>query len=181
LSTDSRLEKILEELSQSRLPPVQDWHPEHTGVVDICIRANGDWFYKGTLIQREKMVKLFSTVLRVDDDGHTYLVTPHERLRIEVEDAPFTAVFMQVHGAPDATAFVFTTNVGDQVIADTTHPIEVEYSEPDGEPRPYILVRDRLRALISRSLFIELAEYVENREGCFGIVSRDCFMPFYRG
>ena len=179
MSTDPRLARILENISERSLPPVQDWQPDRTGVVDIRILSDGGWLYQGTPINRHRMVQLFSTVLRVDDDGETYLVTPQERLRIQVDEAPFTAVLMEVRGAPEATTLLFTTNVGDKVVADTAHPIVVEYEEPEGEPKPFILVRDRLRALISRSVFIELAEHVEQREGTLGVLSRDCFMPLY--
>lgn len=180
MSTDPHLARILEDISERTLPPVQDWQPSRTGVVDIRILSNGDWLYGGTPIHRHRMVQLFSTVLRADEDGETYLVTPHERLQIQVDEAPFTAVSMELHGTPEANALVFTTNVGDKVVADAAHPIEVEYDEPDGEPKPFILVRDRLRALISRSVFIELAEHVEEREGSLGVLSCDCFMPLYR-
>lgn len=122
------------------------------------------------------MVKLFSTVLRADDDGHTYLVTPQERLKITVEDAPFTAVLLEQHGAPEALALVFTTNVGDQIVADELHPITVSYDEPGGEPSPYVLVRDRLKALISRSVYYELVDLAEERNGVIGLESRGFFM-----
>ncbi len=170
------LRSIVEAISAQSLPPVQAWHPEKTRDVDIRIMRNGDWLYQGSRIERPRMVKLFSTVLRVDDDGDTYLVTPQERLRIVVEDAPFTAVLVERHGAPLAPTLVFTTNVGDQVIADADHPIQVEYAQADGEPAPYVQVRDRLRALISRSVFYQLADWSEERDGVLGVESSGQFM-----
>lgn len=163
-------------LSERSLPPVHDWHPAKTRDVDIRISRNGDWFYQGSRIQRTRMVKLFSTVLRVDDD-QTYLVTPHEKLRIVVDDAPFTAVLVEKHGAPDATTLVFTTNIGEQVIADADHCIHVEYKTAGAEPSPYIVVRDSLRALISRSVFYQLADWAILQEGVIGIESSGVFMP----
>ena len=125
------------------------------------------------------MIRLFSTVLRVDDDGETYLVTPQERLRITVDDAPFTAVALERHGAPDAPALAFTTNVGERVVADAEHPIVVEYADADADPRPYLVVRDRLRALISRAVFPRAGGARRGRvpDGTLGVVSRETFMP----
>lgn len=171
------LQKIMDDISVHSLPPVHDWQPENTRDVDIRIMRNGDWFYQGSRIERSRMVKLFSTVLRVDDDDQTYLVTPQERLRIVVEDAPFTAVLVEQHGAPEATTLVFTTNIGEKVIADAEHRIHVEYKVAGGEPSPYIMVRDKLRALISRSVFYQLADWATSRDGIIGIESSSVFMP----
>lgn len=174
---DARLAAIHDAIAARALPPVHDWHPTRTADVAIRIAADGQWYHEGRPIRRERMVRLFSSVLRVDDDGETYLVTPQERLRIGVDDAPFTAVALERHGAPDATALAFTTNVGERVVADEAHPIVVEYADADADPRPYVVVRDRLRALISRAVFLELAEHAEERDGTFGVVSRGVFMP----
>lgn len=166
---------IADAISKNTLPPVHAWQPENTRDVDIRIARNGDWFYQQSRIDRPRMVKLFSTVLRVDNDV-TYLVTPHERLRIVVDDAPFTAVLVEQHGVPDAKALVFTTNVGDSVIADERHPISVKYTQPDGQPSPYLLVRDSLKALITRTVYYQLADWAEERSGVWGVESRGCFM-----
>ena len=171
------LEALADTLAVPSLPPVHDWHPSLTRDVDIRIARNGDWFYEGSRIDRPRMVKLFSTVLRVDEDDQTYLVTPQERLRITVEDAPFTAVLVERHGAPDASTLVFTTNVGDEVIADAQHPIHVNYSTAGGEPSPYLLVRDSLQALISRAVFYQLADWAVEHNGLLGVESAGVFMP----
>src|SRR6516162_8222423 len=73
------------------LPPVHLWNPPNAGEIDIVIRKDGGWVHEGGVIGREALVRLFSTILRKDPDG-TYLVTPHEKLRVRVEDAPFVAV-----------------------------------------------------------------------------------------
>lgn len=174
--SEAQLLALMDSIAAQALPPVHAWQPSKTRSIDIRIARNGDWFYQGSKIERPRMVKLFSTVLRVDDDGHTYLVTPQERLKITVEDAPFIAVLLERHGAPEADTLVFTTNVGDQVIADENHPIVVKYDKPGGEPSPYVLVRDRLQALISRSVYYELAEMAVERDGSFGLKSRGHFM-----
>lgn len=157
------LESLKDLLSNSSLPPVNSWHPTNTRDIDMRIARNGEWFYNGSIIPRARMVKLFSSVLRVDDDGETYLVTPHEKLRIVVEDAPFTVVLLHREGEGKNQGLVLTTNTGDKVLAGAQNPITVEYTRPNGEPSPYVLVRDRLRALISRSVFIELAELAQTQ------------------
>lgn len=179
-SDSDTLESLHDLLDNKQLPPVHLWHPDTTRNIDIRIARNGDWFYQGSHIQRERMVKLFSTVLRCDDDGHTYLVTPQERLRIEVEDAPFTAVLLEQHGEGAEQSLIFTTNVGDRVLAGENNLITVEYRGDSGEPSPYIVVRDNLRALISRSVFIELAQLAQSlpsaAENEVGVYSNGLFM-----
>lgn len=170
------LRRIIDSISNQSLPPVNDWHPQLCRDVDIRIARNGDWFYEGSLIHRPRMVKLFSSVLRVDDDDETFLVTPNEKLRIRVDDAPFLAISVERHGAPLEPALVFTTNVGDQVVADAEHPIQVEYKEVGGEPAPYVVVRDKLRALLSRSVFYQLADWADEREGHIEVESSGVFM-----
>src|SRR5580704_11106738 len=141
------------------LPPVHLWNPAHCGDIDIRIRRDGVWFHEGTPIGREALVRLFSTVLRKDPDGF-HLVTPVEKMRITVEDAPFIAVRVDVVGE----ALRFTTNVGDVVEAGAENPIRVEMAAQTGEPRPYLHVRRGLEALIARPVFYELAELAEEHE-----------------
>ena len=135
------------------LPPVHLWHPEHCGEIDIVIRRDGLWFHDGTPIGREALVRLFSTVLRKDPDGF-HLVTPVEKMRITVEDAPFIAVRVDA----DDGVLRFITNVGDVVEAGPDNLIRVEMDAETGEPRPYLHVRRGLEALIARPVFYELAE-----------------------
>jgi hypothetical protein len=156
-----KLEDIIKQVEGQRYPPVEKWNPAFCGDIDMQIKRDGSWYYMGTPIGRERMVRLFSTVLRKDADGKTYLVTPVEKIGIEVEDAHFIATHVEVVGEGTDKAFKFTTNVGDAVIADSEHPIRVEVDEGTGEPRPYILVRGRLEALIARSVFYELVEKAE--------------------
>ena len=145
------------------LPPVHLWNPAHVGEIDIVIKRDGRWLHEGAVIGREAMVRLFSTILRKDPDG-IYLVTPVEKLRITVEDAPFIAVAVDRQGG-DLT---FTTNVGDEVVAGPDNPIRVEVG-PDDEPRPYVHVRRGLEALISRPVFYELVEMAEERDTADGL------------
>jgi hypothetical protein len=146
------------------LPPVHLWHPAHCGDIDIVIKRNGLWFHEGSPIGREALVRLFSTVLRRDPDGF-HLVTPAEKLRIEVEDAPFIGVRLdQIEGGADGPVLRFTTNVGDEVDAGPLNPIRVEMDPQSGEPRPYVHVRRGLEALIARPVFYELSDLAQERE-----------------
>jgi hypothetical protein len=139
------------------LPPVHLWNPAHAGEIDIVIKPDGRWIHEGAPIARESLVRLFSTVLRKDPDGY-WLVTPVEKMRITVEDAPFVAVRVDREGA----ALRFLTNVGDTVEAGPENPLRVEVGA-DGEPRPYVHVRRGLEALVSRPVFYELVEMAEER------------------
>jgi hypothetical protein len=153
------------------LPPVHLWHPEHCGEIDIVIRKDGLWFHEGSPIGREALVRLFSTVLRKDPDGF-HLVTPVEKMKITVEDAPFIAV--RVDRTDDGLRFL--TNVGDEVEAGPDNAIRVEIDE-DGEPRPYLHVRRGLEALIARPVFYELVELASERGDELGVTSHGAFFP----
>jgi hypothetical protein len=160
------------------LPPVHLWNPPHAGEIDIVIRKDGSWTHEGSPIGREALVRLFSTILRKDPDG-IYLVTPAERLKITVEDAPFTAVRVDRLGQ----ALRFVTNVGDEVEAGPDNPIRVE-TDASGEPRPYVHVRRGLEALITRPVFYELVGEAEARaaEGGveLGVESNGAWFPVGR-
>ncbi|MBX3579590.1 MAG: DUF1285 domain-containing protein [Rhizobiaceae bacterium] len=146
------------------LPPVDRWNPPFCGEIDMEIRADGTWFYLGTPIGRMPLVQLFSTVLRKDADGRTYLVTPVERVGIRVVDAPFVAVEMHVRGAGDDQVITFRTNVGDVVEAGPDHPLRFVDEDATGGLKPYVLVRGRLEALVARSVMYELVGIGEEIE-----------------
>lgn len=145
------------------LPPVHKWNPPYCGEIDMEIRRNGQWFYMGTPIGRPALVRMFSTVLRHDDDGYYYLVTPVEKVRIRVEDAPFLAVSVDRHEEDGVTYLRFTTQTGDMVVAGPDHPIRVSFHD-DLEPSPYVHVRDRLDALISRNAYYQLVDWGQEIE-----------------
>lgn len=138
------------------LPPVERWKPPFCGDLDMEIRADGTWFYMGTPIGRAPLVRLFSTVLRKDEDGKTYLVTPVEKVGIRVIDAPFVAVEMQVGQRDGADVLTFRTNVGDVVEANADNPLRFEIAGENRELKPYLLVRGRLEALVSRAVMYDL-------------------------
>ncbi len=140
------------------LPPVDRWNPPYCGDIDMEIRADGTWFYMGTPIGRQPLVRLFSTVLRKDDDGKTYLVTPVEKVGIRVVDAPFVAVEMTVEGEGAGQKLTFRTNVGDIVEAGPEHGLRFVIHGENSQLKPYIHVRGRLEALVSRAVMYDLVE-----------------------
>ncbi len=146
------------------LPPVDKWHPDFCGDIDMEIRRDGTWFYMGTPIGRERLVRLFSTVLRKDEDGRTYLVTPVEKIGITVEDAPFLVVEMNCAGKGEEQVITFRTNVGDVVEAGLDNPLRFEIVQENDGIKPYVLVRGRLEALINRAVMYELIEQGEEVE-----------------
>ena len=159
MAAPSVFDDLLAAARNRSLAPVERWNPARVGEIDIRIAANGDWYHDGTLIKRFAIAKLFATILR-RDAGQYFLVTPAEKLRIRVDDAPFLAIDMESDGQGDARRLLFTTNVGDVVLADAAHPLTV-VTQRDGEPRPYVEVRRGLTALIARSVFYRLVELAE--------------------
>ncbi|QWW66668.1 DUF1285 domain-containing protein [Rhizobium sp. WYJ-E13] len=158
------------------LPPVEKWNPPFCGDIDMEIRADGTWFYMGTPIGRQPLVQLFSTVLRKDEDGKTYLVTPVEKVGIRVVDAPFVAVEMNASEKDGQKVLTFRTNVGDVIEAGKDHPLRFPEHGPghgkDSELKPYLHVRGRLEALVSRAVMYELVELGEVAE----VAGRDMFV-----
>ena len=144
------------------LPPVDKWNPPFCGDIDLKILRDGRWMYMGTEIKRPAMVRLFSTILRLDPDGEYYLVTPVEKVRIQVEDTPFLIVSMDKLKKENKTSLIFYTSLQDEIILTKKNPISIEVNDKN-EPSPYILVRNNLRGLISRSVYYELIEYAQER------------------
>ena len=139
------------------------------------IKRDGTWFYLGTPVGRAALVRLFSTVLK-KEDGKYFLVTPVEKVRIVVEDAPFVAVDVDGHGEGRAQVLRFVTNVGDEVSAGPEHPIRVE-TGADGEPAPYVVVRRNLEARMDRKTFYRLVDLGAHHDGWFGVWSGGTFFP----
>ncbi len=164
------------------LPPVHLWNPPYRGDLTIVIHRDGHWSYEGTPIERKAIVRLFSTILRLEEDGRYYLVTPVEKIGITVEDAPFLAVGMTVEGEGEDQVLTFETSVGDAVIASAGDPIRFETNETTGEPAPYVHVRRGLEALINRAVYYDLAELCVEREvrgvPTLGVWSAGAFFPF---
>ena len=141
--------------AEARLPPVSKWQPDHCGDSEMRIARDGTWYHQGAPIGRPAMVRLFSTILRREPDGGFVLVTPVEKLDITVEDAPFVAVAMKVDGAGRDASLTFQLSTGELVTAGPDHPIH--FTHDANGPRPYVLVRDGLEALVARPVYYELA------------------------
>ncbi|OCW59141.1 DUF1285 domain-containing protein [Hoeflea olei] len=146
------------------LPPVERWNPPYCGDIDMEIRADGTWFYMGTPIGRPQLVRLFSTVLRRDEDGKTYLVTPVEKIGIRVADAPFLAVEMTRAAEEGEPVLTFRTNVGDVVRAGPDNPLRFVTTGEGEQLKPYIQVRGRLEALVNRAVTYDLLALGEETE-----------------
>lgn len=145
---------------ETSLPPVERWSPALSGDLDMRIARDGRWFYLGSEITRAPLVKLFSTILKREDDDY-FLVTPVEKWRIQVDDLPFVA--LSVERVDDA--LVFTTNVGSTVVANEEHPLTVETDPHTGEPHPRLRVRRNLDALVHRNAFYQLVEWAQDADG----------------
>jgi len=158
INTSSLFQSILEAQKNSELPPVENWNPPLCENVDMKIARDGRWFFKNSPIGREKMVKLFSTVIRLDGDGFYYLVTPVEKIQLKVEDKPFVIKTFNKELIDGKEAYLFQTNVDDIVTLTNENPLRVEIDRKTQEPSPYILVRKNLEALISRNVFYQLVE-----------------------
>jgi hypothetical protein len=149
----AELQKLID---QRRLPPVERWNPEHCGHSGMRIGRDGIWYHEGAPIRRPAMVRLFSTVLRREDDGRHVLVTPVEKLEIDVETTAFRAIDMRVEGTGRDQHIGFALDSGDAVILGPEHPIRL--LETDVGLSPRVLVRHGLEAELTRAVYYELAE-----------------------
>ncbi|MEH6627671.1 MAG: DUF1285 domain-containing protein [Motiliproteus sp.] len=169
-----KLAAQVKKVSDKGLPPVHLWNPEFSGDIDIRIARNGDWFYQESIFTRLKLVRLFSTVLRKDEDDY-YLVTPVEKWRIKVDDAPFVITQIDAETINGQACLIAETNTGERVSLDKDHPLWVEINDGNAEPSPYIRVRDRLDGLVARSVYYQLVEHAEERlidgKVCVGVES----------
>ena len=146
--------------NKKSLPPIEKWNPPFCGDIDMTISKSGKWYYMGSEIKRPAMVKLFSGILRLESDNSYYLVTPVEKVRIQVEDAPFVAIAITKEQSEGMNIVTFRTNLNDEIVLSKENPLSIEIKK-NNEPSPYITVRNNLRALISRSVFYELVDLAE--------------------
>ncbi len=166
-----------------KLKSARHSEPADVRSYDIRIAADGTWFYLGSAIRRMALVKLFASVLSRDEDGDYWLITPVERGRITVDDAPFTAVELDVtgNGGVEASILNFRTNLDQHVEAGADHPIRVAFDPESGEPRPYILVEPGLEALIRRPVYYQMVDQAMEVDGRTGVWSHGIFFPLDQG
>ena len=167
MATLADLESLL--AAQPGKPPVEKWQPALSGDIDIRIARNGDWYHEGGRIERLPLVKLFASILRREQDGEYYLVTPVEKWRIQVEDTPLLAVDMEVAGLGAGRKVVFRLNTDEQVLLDAAHPLTAGVD--DGEPHPLLHLKRGLDARLTRALFYRLVDLAEARGDEFGVES----------
>ena len=147
------LAEIAEQVEARKLPPVEQWNPENTAESHMRIAADGTWYHEGSPINRHAMVRAFSGLLKRDADGRHWLVTPFQKLAIEVEDAAFIATDMTARDG----SLAFRLNTDDTVIAGPDHPLT---ARGDAEtPALYLAVRSGLEARLNRSTYEQLAEH----------------------
>ena len=146
------------------LPPVHLWNPDNCGDIGLEIRKDGSWWQNGVRFSRDKLVRLFSTILRRDSDGY-YLVTPHEKVVVRVEDAPFVGVRADRHESGGQQVILVTTNVGDVVALGAENPMRVVVDKRTGEPSTYVRVRGGLEARLARPPYYEIVGWAEPDQG----------------
>jgi uncharacterized protein len=148
----SSLQKNLAEQSAS-VAPIDTWNPAFCGNIDMQIKHDGSWHYMGTPIGRHALVKLFAGVVKREGDAY-FLVTPVEKVGIQVADSPFVIIqWQQIDGQ-----LLLTSNVDDTVIVSQSHPLELLSDRCNGQLLPYVLIRRNLWARLHQNVFYQLAE-----------------------
>lgn len=147
------LAEVAELVASRKLPPIASWEPPAHGDSKMRIAANGEWFHDGGRITRPAMVRAFASLLRRDEDGSYWLVTPHYKQSVEVEDAAFIAVDLKA----EDDALTFRLNIDELVIAGADNPLRAE-GEPES-PAIYLAVRNGCEARLDRSTWLQLADH----------------------
>lgn len=166
-------------------PPLDQWHPDLSGDIDIRVARDGNWYFKGDRIHREALTRLFSSIMRREEDGEYYLVTPVEKWRIVVEDTPLLAHTLTATGEGRGQMLQVMTSAGETLTLGPEHPLTVNNYPGVDEPRPLVAVRHGLEARLVTSAFYDLARYVvENPTGTtnsFGVWSGGVFFEIGPG
>ncbi len=166
-----RVAAQIEQVSGERkMPPVHLWQPEVCGDIDMRITRDGRWIHEGGEIKRAAMVRMFSSILW-KEAGRYFLVTPVEKVGIQVDDVPFHFVRLEVKQGANGQELVFTTQTDDVVTASKTHPLRVVINPETGEPSPYLAVRYDMEGLLHRNLYYELVELAEEHDGEYFVTS----------
>ena len=172
-SSNKDLFKLLGKFQQQqKMPPVEDWDPQVVGEIDILIDFQGRWFHEGGHFDRQDLARMFASILRREGDDY-YLVTPAEKLKIRVDDVPFSIVLMKNERVDSQQQLSFMTSLGDEVIARKGNKIEFRASA-SGDQIPYIEVRNNLWGKLNQSTYYELMDLVEERTDGFFLVSCGC-------
>ena len=144
---------------------------------EIKIKSDGTWFHKGEKIKRLELIRLFSSVLHFKEDGHYWLITPHESGIIEVEDAPFIITDLNCLGSGKSLECWFTNNIQEKFLLSSKYPLNIIFNEKN-EPRPYIKLDRGLKALISRPVFYNMVDLaIKGKNNYYGLWSDNQFFP----
>lgn len=164
--SEQLFQKLLDQTASNnpKVSPVERWHPDLNGDLDMRVDREGRWFYLGSEILRKPLIKLFSGILKREGDDY-FLVTPVEKWRIRVDAAPFVAVTLTEISADGVPALRFGLNEGTEVLLHQPDGLWVETSAINGEPLPFLQVRNGLPALIHRNVFYQLVEMASEEGG----------------
>ena len=172
----------IEDVKDKERPPIHLWQPDIVKDIDLTIRRNGDWYYEGSIIKRQRLVHLFASVLKREQDGDYYLITPVEKCRIVVEDVPFLFLLMEVEGKGKEQRLSLTSNTGEQVTISKDSPLFFRQDSQSDVMIPYVTIRDGLVGKLNRNVYYQLAELLVSNEidgeEQFGIWSCGHFMVF---
>lgn len=158
-----QFEHVAEYDTTGQGPPVDQWDPAFTDDLELFINRNGRWFYQGRAIERLALRQLFASIMRRESDGYYYLLTPHEKYRIQVEDVPFLAHSVEKEGDGESQILWLRTDVDDCFPIGASHPLMVWTDGDSGEPQPYVMIRRGLQARIDRNAFYDLTDLAEER------------------
>ncbi len=155
-------------------PPLHLWNPPLSGAIDIVIRADGSWWHEGVAIQRDSIVRLFAAILRREEDGEYYLVTPAEKWQLKVESHPLIITGLSKEGSPSDPAWYITTNTGRRFPVDIEHPLA-----PDKGNNGVAVVQlpHGLSAICSRPVWYQLVATADTLDGVLTICSAGSVWP----
>ena len=167
-------------IKESEPAPVHLWDPPYCGELDIRITRDGNWHYNKSPIGRKRLVKLFSNILKKEGDFY-YLVTPVEKIKIQVDDAPFLIVDIESKTVNGTQEITFLTNTETEFSLGSKNPLRILFKNHTQEPSPYVVVRKNLEGLIDRKTFYRLIEksdfHLHKGASWLGIWSQNVFFP----
>ena len=160
---------------QPRKPPIDKWQPALSGDIDIHIDSRGQWYHEGTVIKRQPLINLFASILRRENDGHFYLVTPVEKWRIRVDDTPLLAVDMDIVAPGETQRIIFRLNTDELISLDASHRLYIESAEQT--PHPVLELDHGLRARLTTAVFYRLVDAAQQRGDSIGVASSGEWFP----
>ena len=151
------LNRLIAELEKHQHAPTEQWDPPYCGEIPIRIDGDGCWYYQGSEIKRQALVKLFASVLVKEDDDY-FLITPAEKVKITVDDAPFMVVDWEQRTEDGESLLLLTTNIGDTLVLSSEHPLQIK------EGVPYVVMPRELEAKVHRNVFYQWVSIAQTRE-----------------